>query len=58
MLTAEDIMTQDVLKISKDIDAAEAAQLMCNNYISHLPVVEDDSLVGIITKTDIIKGIQ
>ena len=58
MLTAEDIMTEDVLKISGDIDAAEAAQLMCDNYISHLPVVEDDSLVGIITKTDIIKGIQ
>ena len=58
MLTAEDIMTEDVVKISKDIDAAEAAQLMCNSYISHLPVVEDDSLIGIITKTDIIKGIQ
>lgn len=58
MLTAGDIMTKDVLKIGTDADAAEAAQLMCNNYVSHLPVVEDDSLVGIITKTDIIKGIQ
>lgn len=58
MLTAEDIMTEDVVKINQDMDAAEAAQLMCDNYISHLPVVEDDSLVGIITKTDIIKGIQ
>ncbi len=58
MLTAEDIMTEDILKISRDIDAAEAAALMCDNYISHLPVVEGDALVGIITKTDIIKGIQ
>lgn len=58
MLTAEDIMTEDVLKINGDIDASEAAQLMCDNYVSHLPVVEDDALVGIITKTDIIKGIQ
>ena len=58
MLTAEDIMTEDVLKISGDLDSAEAAKLMCDNYISHLPVVEDDALVGIITKTDIIKGIQ
>lgn len=58
MLTAEDIMTEDVVKISGDLDASEAAALMCNNYISHLPVVEDDTLVGIITKTDIIKGIQ
>jgi CBS domain-containing protein len=58
MLTAEDIMTEDVVKISGDLDAAEAATLMCDNYVSHLPVVEDDNLVGIITKTDIIKGIQ
>lgn len=58
MLTAEDIMTEDVAKISGNLDSAEAAKLMCDNYISHLPVVEDDALVGIITKTDIIKGIQ
>jgi CBS domain-containing protein len=58
MLTAEDIMTEDVTKISSDLDSAEAAKLMCDNYISHLPVVEDENLVGIITKTDIIKGIQ
>jgi CBS domain-containing protein len=58
MLTAEDIMTEDIVKINGDLDASEAAALMCDNYISHLPVVEDDALVGIITKTDIIKGIQ
>jgi len=58
MLTAEDIMTEDVVKISGDLDAAEAATLMCDNHVSHLPVIEDDDLVGIITKTDIIKGIQ
>jgi len=58
MLTAEDIMTEDVLKIGSDVDSTEAAKLMCNNYISHLPVVKNDNLVGIITKTDIIKGIQ
>jgi len=58
MLTAEDIMTEDIIKISADLDSAEAAELMCDNHISHLPVVEDDTLVGIVTKTDIIKGIQ
>lgn len=58
MLTAGDIMTEDVVKINENDDAAEAAKLMCNNDLSHLTVVEGDNLVGIITKTDILKGIQ
>ncbi|MDI6723399.1 MAG: CBS domain-containing protein [Methanobacterium sp.] len=58
MLTAGDIMNEDFVKISPDEDAVEAAKLMYNSEISHIPVVEDDNLVGIITKTDIIKGIQ
>ena len=36
----------------------EAAAIMLREGISGLPVVEDDEVVGIITKTDLIKGIQ
>ena len=58
MLTAGDIMTEEFITIGADVDAIEAAKLMNDNGISHIPVVEDDNLVGIITRTDIIKGIQ
>jgi len=58
MLTAGDIMTKDLLKIGKDEDATGAAKMMFDEDISGIPVVEDGSLVGIITKTDVIKGIQ
>ncbi len=59
MLTAGDIMTEDVITISADVDSSEAAKLMYDNELSHIPVVdEDENLVGIITRTDIIKGIQ
>lgn len=58
MLTAGDIMSEDVITIGIDADAIEAAKLMYDREISHIPVVEDDNLVGIITKTDIIKAIQ
>lgn len=58
MLTAGDIMNEDFIKIDPNEDAAKAAQLMNDSDISHIPVVEDDNLVGIITRTDIIKGIQ
>lgn len=58
MLTAGDIMTEDVITVEPSADASEAASLMLDNGISGLPVVEDEELVGIITKTDIISGIQ
>jgi len=58
MLTAGDIMTEDVITVNPSADASEAASIMLENNISGLPVVEDDELVGIITKTDIISGIQ
>jgi CBS domain-containing protein len=58
MLTAGDIMKNHLIKISKDEDAVKAAEIMQENNISGVPVVEGDDLVGIITKTDVIKGIQ
>ncbi|MGZ7095119.1 MAG: CBS domain-containing protein [Methanobacterium sp.] len=58
LLTAGDIMNEDYLKISADADAVEAAKLMSDEGISHIPVMDGEDLVGIITKTDIIKGIQ
>ncbi len=58
LLTAGDIMNEEFVKISPDADAAEAAKLMSEENVSHIPVVKDEELVGIITKTDIIKGIQ
>jgi len=57
MLTAEDVMRQDPITIGTDLDAAEAAGLMLKHGISGLPVVENEGLVGILTKTDILKGV-
>jgi len=58
MMTAGDIMQNHLVKISGEEDAANAADMMVKNGISGLPVVDGDSLVGVITKTDLIKGIQ
>lgn len=58
MLTAGDIMTDKLITIRKDEDSAVAAKIMFNEDVGGIPVVEDGLLVGIITKTDIIEGIQ
>jgi CBS domain-containing protein len=58
LLTAGDIMKNDLIKIQQDEDAANAADIMVKNNISGIPVVENDNLVGIITRTDLIRGIQ
>ncbi len=58
MLTAGDIMKNHLIKIDKNEDAAKAAAIMLHEGVSGLPVVEDDEVVGIITKTDLIRGIQ
>jgi CBS domain-containing protein len=57
-MTAGDIMRNHLIIISGDEDAAIAADKMVENEISGLPVVDGDTLVGVITKTDLIKGIQ
>ena len=57
MTLAQDIMTPAPLTINMNAGVAEAAKVMIRNRISGMPVVDDNlSLVGIITKTDIVKG--
>lgn len=57
LMTAEDVMRSRVLTINANEDAARAAALMTEHGISGLPVLEGEKLVGIITKTDLVKGI-
>ncbi len=59
---AEDIMKYYPITIANNADMTQAAQIMTRNRISGLPVVvrysnDGGNLVGIITKTDIIKAL-
>lgn len=51
----KDVMQKNVITISPHNTILEAAELMEKHDISRLPVVENDKLVGIITKTDIVR---
>ena len=50
-------MNTKLLLMDKDDDMAESAKVMIRHGISGLPVIDNKSdLVGMITKTDILKG--
>jgi CBS domain-containing protein len=53
----KDIMSKDVVDISKDEDISKAARIMAKGNINRLPVVDDHRLVGIITRGDVIGAI-
>ncbi len=57
LLTAEDVMTENLITTTEDEDCSRSASQMLENDFSSLPVVREEELVGIITKKDIIKGI-
>lgn len=52
-----DIMNENVISIAPDDDIEDAASLMVKYKIKRLPVIKDGSLVGIITRDDIIHGL-
>jgi CBS domain-containing protein len=49
-----DVMTRDVLTISPDTSAHEAARHMAARWIRHLPVVEDGAVVGVVSQRDLV----
>ncbi len=54
---AADIMSSNPVTVTATDDVSEASLLMIRHGISGLPVVKNSLLVGIITKTDIVKAI-
>ena len=54
-VTAEEIMTTDLVTISQEDSLEDAADLMTEHQVKKLPVIEDNKLVGIITASDLVK---
>lgn len=51
--SAEEITIRDVVTITPDSDITTVQDIMENESISGLPVIEDDKIVGIISKRDV-----
>jgi len=53
--TVRDVMTRQVLCVSPDQPLAEVASLMTNKDVDRIPVVEEERLVGFLTRGDIVR---
>lgn len=53
-MIVKDIMSTNVITISKDAQIDEIAKLLIEKNIGGAPVVEDGKVIGIITKNDLI----
>lgn len=51
-----DVMTKAVVAINPDADHAEAARLMQIERVKRLPVVEDGRLVGLVSRSDMLRA--
>ena len=54
-LTVAEVMTKNVITVTKDTPIEEAARIMADNKIGGLPVVEGSRVIGIITETNLFK---
>ncbi len=54
-LTVDKVMSQEVVTVGDDTPIEEAARVMADRGIGGVPVMHGDSLVGIITETDLFK---
>ena len=57
-LVAEDIMSGPVMTITRNDTVVNAAKIMIKENITALPVEHDGDIVGMITRSDIIRAVQ
>ncbi|MFO7917340.1 MAG: CBS and ACT domain-containing protein [Anaerolineae bacterium] len=54
-ITVDELMTRNVIVVEEDCPLEEAARIMVDNDIGGLPVMRGDTLVGMITESDLFK---
>ncbi|MCD6522123.1 MAG: CBS domain-containing protein [Candidatus Diapherotrites archaeon] len=53
----KDLMDKNPVTVTPDTHVSEAADIMTEKGITHLPVVEKGKLVGLVTRTDLLKSL-
>jgi CBS domain-containing protein len=56
-ITAEDIMSKNLISVSEDTPMDDVIEIMAKHNIIRVPVIRNDNLVGIISRCDILNSI-
>jgi CBS domain-containing protein len=57
-MQVRDIMTRGIIALPPRAPVIDALRIMSGNNIGRIPVMEGDQLLGIVTRTDIMKVIE
>lgn len=57
-LRVEEVMSSPLITVDYDASIEEACKMMMKRKIRHLPVVRGKSIVGMITPTDVLRGVE
>lgn len=57
MVTAKDLMKQNLATVPVSVSALEAAQVMRERHIGSVFVSQDERIVGIVTETDLVREV-
>ena len=55
--TVSDVMTRDVISVGQDASVEEIASLMADRRIKRVPVMTDGSVVGMVSRADIVRAL-
>lgn len=55
--TAKDAMVENVMTATPTDSVFHVAKIMIDHHINRVPIVENDTVVGIVTRGDIIKAV-
>ncbi len=56
-LTVKDVMVEKVITVPPTESVFNMAKIMVEKHINRIPIVENDAVVGIVTRGDIIKAV-
>jgi CBS domain-containing protein len=55
--TVQEYMTKEVFTVGLDQTIEECMQIMTQKHIRHLPVIENNQVVGVVSIGDVVKGL-
>lgn len=53
-----DVMVKQLTSVTPDVKVEDCMKFMTDQHIRHLPVLENDKLIGIISIGDVVKGMM